>query len=144
MLLSYGAVPVEIAPQYRHREDHTMRRRRDQTVDIVRLYKPGDAAPVKAKALLKAFLAPNLGAVERGYDPKTGRTVFRFKALIQLIYWQLADWIDGGRLRQCAECQTYFFAEDGRQRFCPPPLGVDESRCARRARMRALRHPDKK
>jgi hypothetical protein len=33
----------------------------------------------------------------------------------------------------------YFFAHDGRQRFCPPPQGIKESRCARRFRMRARR-----
>jgi hypothetical protein len=108
-------------------------------VDHTTLWKPGDLEDDKARVLLREFLVPNLGMVERGYDPKTGRTVFKFKVLLQLIYWQLADWIDGGRLRQCAECQTPFRAADGRQRFCPPPYGVNESRCARRARERARR-----
>jgi hypothetical protein len=115
-----------------------------QIVDFSTLYQPDDTGPVKARAVLRAFLEPNLCGVDRGYDPETGRSVFKFKALIQLIYWQVADWINGERLRACEECQTIFFASDDRQRFCPPPQGINESRCARRARMRALRYPDKK
>jgi hypothetical protein len=65
--------------------------------------------------------------------------VFKFKALIQLIYWQVADWINGKRLRECQECQTIFFASDDPQRFCPSSQKINESRCARRARERARR-----
>lgn len=88
-----------------------------QTIDLSTLYKPDDTETIKARALLRAYLAPNLGGVERGYDPETGRSVLKFTALIQLIYWQVADWIDGERLRRCEECQTPFFARDDRQRF---------------------------
>lgn len=116
-------------------------------LDMPTLYPPGAHLEEKAQALLRACLAPNLGNVERVYlpeagrkaMPKIGRTGFRFHALIQLIYWQLADWINGERLRECRECHMYFFAHDGRQQFCPPPQGIKESRCARRFHMRARR-----
>ena len=54
-------------------------------VDLTTLWKPDDWEDDKARVLLREFLAPNLGMVERGYDPKTGRTVFKFKALLHLI-----------------------------------------------------------
>ena len=43
-------------------------------------------------------------------------------------------------LRQCIECKTPFFATDNRQRFCPPPAGVRESRCGKRHQMREFRN----
>jgi hypothetical protein len=110
-----------------------------QMLNITTLYAPGSSLTKKTHALLQACLAPNLGQVGRVYDSESGRSVFQFQALIQLIYWQLADWINGERLRECRECHMYFFAHDGRQQFCPPPQGIKESRCARRFRMRARR-----
>ena len=130
----FGALPLQIPTLGRA----------SQTIDLSTLYKPDDTETIKARALLRAYLEPNLRGVERGYDPETGQSVLKFTALIQLIYWQVADWIDGERLRRCEECQTSFFARDDRQRFCPRPLalGPGESLCAKRFHMRALRNTD--
>ena len=59
------------------------------------------------------------------------------EASFQEIYWRLADRVaEGHQVKQC-RCEAYFFPEDARQRFCPPPPGMNESRCGRRYRMRA-------
>lgn len=108
-------------------------------IDVQTLFPSAMSDTEKAKALLAACLEPNLGNVTRVYDPKTGKSVFRFTALIQLIYWQIADWAGRERLRECEECHTYFFAHDGRQKRCPAPNGEKESRCAWRARQRKQR-----
>ncbi len=88
------------------------------------------------RELLAELINPNLIGVERSYDNKLGTSVFEFKALIQVVYWRLADFSESEFLRQCIECHTYFFAQDGRQKFCPPRAGVSESRCGRRHRQR--------
>lgn len=100
----------------------------------------------KAQALLALRLEPNLSGVDRVYDAETGKSVFRFRSLIQLIYWQIADGINGDRLRQCRECQAYFFADHDSREFCPPPRVDDEalnrkkeSRCAKRHNQRGRR-----
>jgi hypothetical protein len=92
-----------------------------------------------AQQFLARLITPNLAGVPRIYDGK--RSWFEFRALIQLIYWRLADMAGSSSLRQCEECSTYFFCSDPRQRFCPPPTGIRESRCAKRQRMRQLRVP---
>jgi hypothetical protein len=92
-----------------------------------------------AQELLASLMTPNLAGVQRTYKWKSGR--FEFRALIQLIYWRLADVAGSSSLRQCEECSTYFFCSDPRQRFCPPPAGIRESRCAKRQRMRQWRGP---
>lgn len=93
-----------------------------------------------ADRLIRARLAPNLTGVRRTADG------FQFAALIQLIYWQLADGISARRqLRPCQACGTPFFVTDGRQRFCPPPPnGPSESRCGKFYRMRRLRGLERK
>jgi hypothetical protein len=92
-----------------------------------------------AQELLARLITPNLVGVQRIYDGRRSR--FEFRALIQLIYWRLADMAGSSFLRQCDECSTYFFCSDPRQRFCPPPAGIRESRCAKRQRMRQWRGP---
>lgn len=70
------------------------------------------------------------------------RQVFSFQALIQMVYWHLANYAAGGRLKRCeAEgCGSLFLQTDGRQRFCPPRLDAQaESPCAVRQRQRNLR-----
>jgi hypothetical protein len=84
------------------------------------------------------MLNPNVEGVPRICDGKESR--FRFTALVQVVYWQLADLAGSRYLRQCLECKTLFFASDNRQVFCPPPAGVRESRCAKRHQMRELRN----
>jgi hypothetical protein len=110
------------------------------TVTVPRL--SGDqtknAVEAATRALISALLNPNLEGVSRVCDGKESR--FRFTALIQIVYWRLADFIGSRYLRQCIECKTPFFATDNRQVFCPPPGGVRESRCGKRHQMREFRN----
>jgi hypothetical protein len=97
-------------------------------------------ATVAARRLVVGLIRPNLSGVPRDIDPKTAHSVFRFTAPVQVVYWALADGLDGGRgLRKCQECQVWFFLRDMRERFCPPPPGVRESRCGRLARQTRYR-----
>lgn len=72
------------------------------------------------------------------FDDKTGdfSASFTFQALFNVVYWHLREVILRGTLRTCEECGAPFIATDKRQRFCPPPEGVKESRCATRRRGR--------
>lgn len=90
-----------------------------------------------AYRVVDAVLNANLGAAVRRIEG--GKSVLQFTSLIQLIYWRVADYRNGERLRQCEECGTWFFATDARQRYCPPAGGRRESLCGKRARARGLR-----
>ena len=89
------------------------------------------------KLLLAELLNPNLGSVRRTFDSESGASGFHFRALVEAIYWQIAD--KRSKLRQCEECGLWFFADDDRRRFCPHPTPKKESRCGKRSYMRQLR-----
>lgn len=88
--------------------------------------------------LIAQRLNPNLLGVNFRYNPESGEAELRFRALVEVVYWQLADKIGVRGPRRC-RCGMYFFPRDERQRFCPPPPGVRESRCGRRFRMQKSR-----
>jgi hypothetical protein len=88
-------------------------------------------------SLLAHLLNPNL-TIRCELDPGTREPRFRFRALIEAIYWQLWYRAAGkADIRRCENprCGAPFFAREPRQRFCPAPPGK-ESRCARVARAR--------
>ena len=92
-----------------------------------------------ARRIIAELLTPNLAGVTRIYDAQTGAPRFHVRVLIEAIYWQLADRLDGRHtLRQCP-CGALFFAQDARQRHCPPQAGQRESACAKRFYMRRMR-----
>ena len=63
--------------------------------------------------------------------------VIGFGSLIEAIYHHLADTVTQGRgVRPCKECGTYFVHSRRGQKFCPPPLGWKDSKCAVRHRVR--------
>lgn len=99
-----------------------------------------DTDRVIARKVIAAILNPVLEAIPRVYDPATGLTRFRLRSLIEAIYQLVADSI-GGPVRRCP-CGAYFVAGDPRQRFCPPPPDVRESRCAKRFMAQRLRSQD--
>ncbi len=73
----------------------------------------------RSRRIIGALLDPNLGGVTRVYDTTSGEVPFRFRALIQVIYWQLADRLIGGEgLRQC-RCGGWWFPTDSRQQDHP-------------------------
>ena len=50
------------------------------------------------------------------------RTMYLFDALVQAVWWHLANFVSGERdLAKCRECGHYFERTDKRQEFCPPP-----------------------
>ena len=87
-------------------------------------------------AVVRSFqgqlIQPNLGGMDPQYDPDAGASV-RFKTLIQLIYWRVAERASTDTIRRCP-CGALFFPSDERQKFCPPPPGRGESRCGKRIR----------
>ena len=92
-----------------------------------------------ARLIVAEMLAPNLAGVVRVFDAETATPRFHFRALIDVIYWLLADRLEGRwSIRQCA-CGALFFARDPRQRHCPPRPGQRESACTKRFRMRQYR-----
>jgi hypothetical protein len=65
------------------------------------------------------------------------RTGFHFRALIEIVYWHLANALQGGRLWICEaeDCRAFFVQRSRGQRYCPRPYGEHgRSPCATRAR----------
>jgi len=103
------------------------------------------------------FLNSNIQNIKREFileriDPKDEsntnnkiHSYFDFKALLDVIYWKLADKIDGGVIKRCAAegCGGIFIQTDKRMIYCPPLSGHKESSCAARERMRKARLADK-
>ena len=87
-----------------------------------------------ARHLRGQLLTPNLSDVPRVFDADSERDVFEFRALIQVVYWQIADKMHGGSTIRRCPCGALFFPTDRRQKFCPPPPGTHESRCGKRLR----------
>jgi hypothetical protein len=64
---------------------------------------------------------------------------FRFRALIQMVYWSLAQDLcsdDPRPHKRCPYCQSVFIQGSRKQRFCPPYRGQRESSCAYNFRKR--------
>jgi len=84
-----------------------------------------------ALGIVAELLNPNLVGVVRAYDAPTNMPTFRFRALIQLLYWQLADRLGHYAIREC-RCGALFFVVDGRQ-------GWHSTKCYRRFYMQEFR-----
>lgn len=94
-----------------------------------------------ATNLTRYLLNGNLGTTGRRLQA-TGnglRTVFTFRALVDVVYWQLADQIGNSAIQRCAECGRIFIAKNSRSRFCPPTGGKKISRCKTRFNVREFR-----
>ena len=95
---------------------------------------------------LRSLINPNIREVAlQLYEAPQGKsqTFFRFRAMIEVVYWHLANALERGEVRRCAECRRPFIATDRRQRFCPPP-GAGRSRCASRFHVRTFRRNAKR
>ncbi len=101
--------------------------------------------PVRSAQLVASRLInPNIKGINReisgpdfGLQPKSR---FVFRAMIEAVYWQLADKLEqGSGVRRCPECGRFFVARDKRSMYCPPPDGLTRSRCASRLHVRAHR-----
>jgi hypothetical protein len=99
----------------------------------------GDNEPMAVqRRLVAALLNPNLAGISRQYGALRGVPEFRCRALIEALYWQLADKLGEFTIRTC-KCGALFFPTDERQKFCPPPDGRNESLCAKKFYMRRFR-----
>lgn len=58
-------------------------------------------------------------------------TFFRYTALIEVIYWLLADIISAKKIRECLLCHKPFIQTHASQKYCPNTSG--RSKCANKA-----------
>ena len=106
---------------------------------------------VYARWVLRFIINENISEIRRVLEPEgdRDRSYFEYRALIEVVYWHLADALDDGTVKRCeAEgCGSIFVRTDERQRFCPP-MNLDdpkaESTCAVRQRARDRRKETKK
>jgi hypothetical protein len=101
--------------------------------------------------VLRAFLInQNIVGIYRGLtvrkDKPTDQTMFRYSAMIDIVYWHIATAIDGGTIRRCQErsCGAFFIQHHGGQHFCPPYGKQTESPCANRNRFRRFQRNQRK
>lgn len=92
-----------------------------------------------ARAVRREIINQNIGGIhryvsidEKGHD----RSYFRYTATIEVVYWHLANVIEGGIVKRCEGpgCGGMFIQTDPRQRFCPKRWRQRESSCATRQR----------
>jgi hypothetical protein len=92
---------------------------------------------------LRTVINANIAGISRKvYEAPGGgsRSYFEFSAPVELVYWKLADDLEGGgHLRRCQECGHFFLSDDKRQRYCPRPIDVKISRCSSKHNVREYR-----
>lgn len=91
------------------------------------------------------LINPNIASIRRELmTDHRGRvtSVFRFDAMIQCVYWQIADRLERGGIRRCKFCGRFFVPSGTKQRFCSPPSGVRRSRCAQNYHVRRFREKE--
>jgi hypothetical protein len=106
----------------------------------------GSSPIITANSILRCLLNANLGDAGRRLQMRNGelRTIFTFHALVQVIYWQLADQIGKSSIRRCAECGRVFTSSNVRSRFCLPVGGKKISACKSRWNVREFRKKKKR
>jgi hypothetical protein len=87
-----------------------------------------------ARNYLSRYITENIVGVTRILNTDAHRTrlasLFTFRAMIEVVYWQLTDRAEYGGVRHCAQCKHFFVARDKRQQYCPPFPGSTRSRCS--------------
>ena len=102
---------------------------------------PPDDDPIRsAQRHIEIILNPHLEGIPRqlwaGVDGI--RSVFKPRALIDVVYWQLADLAEGREVvRRCLECESLFTSTDPRRQYCPG------KNCSMRRRVRLFRKRQK-
>jgi hypothetical protein len=99
--------------------------------------------PFVARHLRAWIINSNLAGISRyvSLDDQGKSRSFFHGPTISVIYWHLANLLDGGIVKRCAAdgCDGIFIQTDTRQRFCPKRWRQQESLCAARQRMRRHR-----
>lgn len=94
-----------------------------------------------AIGILRFLLNANFGDAGRGLQSTQHglRTIFTFRTLIQVVYWQLADQLGRSSIHRCVECGRIFSHSNVRSRFCLPTGGKKISACKSRWNVREFR-----
>jgi hypothetical protein len=82
---------------------------------------------------LSFIITGNIAGVTRSLLLSRSGTVsslLTFRAMIEAVYWQLANRLEGGGVRRCLSCGGFFLSRDKRQQYCPPHPGSTRSRCS--------------
>jgi hypothetical protein len=101
----------------------------------------GESPEAMARQWRRRIINANVRTIHRSVSVNENRrdqTFFGYPAMIAVVYWHLANLIDGGSVKRCeAEgCGSFFVQTDPRQRFCPARIQGLESNCAMRQRKR--------
>jgi hypothetical protein len=93
-----------------------------------------------ARVIRRSLINANIAGIHRVLlnDGRSDILFWEFKALVEMVYWHVAQAVDGKRLKRCEakDCGVPFVQTDLRQRFCPPMFEQKrESRCAIRHRV---------
>lgn len=108
-----------------------------------------------ARRLVATTISGNLAGVRPDVilDDETSpirlRRTFRWSGLVEVAYWHLWNFIEGGLpLAVCRHCGGFFVKKDARQQFCPPPDShIEEFRSGYRTRAQsqcAIRYRQRK
>jgi hypothetical protein len=109
---------------------------------VSRIARPGFRNPILvANGFLRYLINANLGDTGRRLQSTESgiRTIFTFRALVQVIYWQLADQLGKSSIHRCVECGRIFTHSNIRARFCPPVGSKKISSCKSRWNVREFR-----
>lgn len=104
-----------------------------------------DGVPASAliRRNLSDIISENIAGVRRWLvtDPHCTRSesFFLCNAMIEAVYWQLADRMEAKMVRRCLECRRFFVSRDKRQQYCPPLPGSSRSRCSSRLNVKNWR-----
>jgi hypothetical protein len=101
---------------------------------------------IAANGIIRYLINANLSTTGRLLQSSSRglRTIFTFQALVQVIYWQLADQIGKSSIHRCTECGRIFSHSNIRARFCPPQGGNKISACKSRWNVREFRGKQKR
>jgi hypothetical protein len=96
-----------------------------------------------ARLYIGRYITENILGITRRLqtNPQLTRvaSAFVFRAMIETVYWQLANRLESGGVRRCAECRRFFIARDKRQQYCPPFPGSTRSRCSAKLNVQNFR-----
>jgi len=103
----------------------------------------------RARWLRAALINPNIRTIHRVVNVRldgTEQSFFHFHAQIEVVYWHLANVIDGGIVGRCKRpgCGAFFIQRHKSQEYCAPKYAQRESPCALWVRQRRLGQPKTK
>jgi hypothetical protein len=94
-----------------------------------------------AREIITVIINPHLEGIHRALRVGADgiRSVFQPRALVDVVYWQLAGLAEGGAaVHQCRGCRSLFIDDDPRRKYCPGKT------CAVSRRVRLFRERQKK